>query len=294
MKKLLLVLILSPGIITASRAQDKNKTKTAAAAPSVDTTAKAKKPSAIADKVKSSRKIDGMFMLYQDTTGGSLQMYVKKNQLGKEYIYQSFSINGPNSLYLNQSMHRMNFVFTIRKAFDKLEFSRVNTRFWYDSTNAVSKTAMVDKPEAVFLVEKTLAEDADGYLVNIDGLFLSEKLDPVKPVIAPSPFAAAMFNLGSLNPAKSRYSNVRSFPNNTDVVVDLAYDNPAPMNQGSNDITDARYIRVRMQHSLIEMPQNDFHPRRDDPRIGYFSQMINDQTSISPVPYKDIIQRWKL
>jgi hypothetical protein len=49
-----------------------------------------------------------------------------------------------------------------------------------------------------------------------------------------------------------------------------------------------------MQHSLIEMPQNDFRSRRDDPRVGYFSQLVNDQTIISPVPYKDIIHRWYL
>lgn len=298
MKKLLLVLILTPGLMTASRAQGrKKKAKAAAAAvvtPPADTAAKTKKPGGIADKVKSSRKIDGMFTLYQDTTTGSIQMYVKKDQLGKEYIYQSFSLNGPNSLYLNQSMHRLNFVFRIQKAFDKLEFTRVNTRFWYDTTNPVSKTAMVDKPEAVFLAEKTSAEDADGYLVNIDGLFISEKLDPVKPVIPPSPMASAIFNLGSLNPSKSRYHNIRSFPNNTDVVVDLAYDNPMPLNKGTNDITDARYVRVRMQHSLIEMPENGFYPRRDDPRVGYFMTERDDKTSISPVAYKDIIHRWNL
>jgi hypothetical protein len=49
-----------------------------------------------------------------------------------------------------------------------------------------------------------------------------------------------------------------------------------------------------MQHSLIEMPENGFHSRRDDPRVGYFSQFVNNQTSISPVPYKDIIHRWNL
>lgn len=294
MKKLLLVLVLTPGFLTASRAQDKNKSKTPVAAAAPADSAKTKKPAGIADKVKSCRKIDGMFTLYQDTATGAIQLYVKKDQLGKEYIYQSFSINGPNTLFLNQSMHRLNFVFRIQKAFDKLEFARVNTRFWYDANNPVSKTAMVDKPEAVFLVEKTVGEDADGYLISADGLFISEKLDPVKPVMPPSPMAASMFNLGGLNPGKSRYSNVRSFPNNTDVIVDLAYDNPAPMNQGGNDITDARYIRVRMQHSLIEMPKNDFHARRDDPRVGYFSQFVNDQTSISPVPYRDIIHRWSL
>src|SRR5438477_388661 len=172
--------------------------------------------------------------------------------------------------------------------------AQVNTHFYYDPNNPVSKTAGVDKPEAVFLAEKTVAEDADGYLINADGLFISEKLDPVKPVIPPGPFAAAIFNLGSLNAAKSKYHDVRSFPNNTDVIVDLAYDNPAPLNGGGSDISDPRYIRVRMQHTLIEMPKNDFQPRRDDPRVGYFSQNINDQTSISPVPYKDIINRWNL
>ncbi len=292
MKKFLMVLILSPCLwFTASRAQDKSK-GAAASPPATDTTKK--KPAGITDKVKSSRKFDGLFTLYQDTATGTVQLYVKKKQLGKEYIYQSFSINGPNQLYLNQSMHRATLVFKVQKAFDKLEFARVNTRFWYDRNNPVSKTAEVDKPEAVFLVEKTVAEDADGYLISADGLFISEKLDPVKPLFPPGIPPTAIFNLGNLNPAKSRYSNIRSFPNNSDIVVDLAYDNPAPYNSGTNDITDARYVRVRMQHSLIEMPQNDFRARRDDPRVGYFSQLVNDQTSISPVPYKDIIHRWNL
>ncbi len=291
MKKFLMALIVTPGLLlTAARAQDK---KGAAVPPPVTDTAK-KKPAGITDKIKSCRKVEGMFTLYQDTATGTVQLYVKKNQLGKEYIYQSFSISGPNQLYLNQSMHRATLVFKIEKAFDKLEFSRVNTRFWYDPNNAVSKTASVDKPEAVFLVEKTVAEDADGYLISADGLFISEKLDPVKPLLPPGIPPTAIFNLGMLNPAKSRYANVRSFPNNSDIIVDLAYDNPAPYNSGTSDITDARYVRVRMQHSLIAMPQNDFRARRDDPRVGYFSQFINDQTSISTVPYKDIIHRWHL
>jgi len=291
MKKFLMVLIVTPGLLlTAARAQDK---KGAAAPPPATDSAK-KKPAGITDKVKSCRKVEGLFTLYQDTANGSVQLYVKKNQLGKEYIYQSFSISGPNQLYLNQSMHRATLVFKIEKAFDKLEFSRVNTRFWYDKNNAVSKTASVDKPEAVFLVEKTVGEDADGYLISADGLFISEKLDPVKPLLPPGIPPTAIFNLGMLNTAKSRYANVRSFPNNSDIIVDLAYDNPAPYNSGTSDITDARYVRVRMQHSLIAMPENDFRSRRDDPRVGYFSQFINDQTSISTVPYKDIIHRWHL
>jgi len=87
---------------------------------------------------------------------------------------------------------------------------------------------------------------------------------------------------------------VRSFPQNTDVIVDLAYDNPGASVSAGQDITDPRYVRVRLQHSFIEMPKNEFKPRRDDPRIGYFGQQVNDQTSISPTPYKDVINRWNL
>ncbi len=293
-RNLLLLLIPLFGMLTDISAQKKNKKNQTPEPPKVDTVKKEKPPASITDKVKSSRKIDGMFTLYQDTATGSIQLYVKKDQLGKEYIYQSFSINGPTQLYLNQSMHRATFVFKLQKVFDKMEFARVNTSFWYDKNNPVSKTAMVDKPDAVFISEKVMAEDAGGYLVSADGLFISDKLDPIKPVFPPGPNSQFAFNLGNYNAGKSRYHDVRSFPDNTDIIVDMAYDNPAPLVSGGPAITDARYIRVRMQHSLIEMPENDFRPRMDDPRVGYFTQQVTNQTSISPVPYKDKIHRWNL
>ena len=258
-----------------------------------DSLKNAQKKQSFSDKIKSSKKIDGLFVLYQDTTSGNLQLYVKKEQLNKEFIYQSFSISGPTQLFLNQSMHRANFAFTVKQAFDKLEFLELNTSFYYDKNNAISKTAMVDKPEAVIYSDK-FTEDSAGYLISADGLFISEKLDPIKPNIPQGSFSFPTFNLGNLNPYKSKYFNVRSFPDNTDVVVDLAYDNSNSAVPGNVDITDNRYVRVRMQHSFIAMPDNDFKPRKDDPRIGYFMEQRNDQTSTSVTPYKDMINRWNL
>ncbi|MFT3748839.1 MAG: zinc-dependent metalloprotease [Agriterribacter sp.] len=268
------------------------------ATPTADTTKKAAPPTppkvSIADKIKSSKKIDGLFIVYQDTTTGSVQLYVKKPQIGKEFIYQSFSMGGPTRLFLNQNMIRQTFTFSINKSYDKLEFVQENTNFYYDSTNAVSRAANVDAAPANFFTEKIVAEDSTGYLIAADGLFLSEKLDPIRPTIPPGIPPTMVFNLGMLNTAKSKYSNIRSYPDNTDVIVDLAYDNPMPFNGGGADITDARYNRVRMQHSFLEVPQNDFKPRRDDPRVGYFGAEVTDLTSISPAPYKDFISRWNL
>ena len=259
-----------------------------------DTAKPASKKPTMADKVKGQLKNAGLFTLYQDTATGSVQLYIKKDQLGKEFIYESFSISGPTSLFLNQSMHRSNLVFKIKKAFDKIEFAIVNTGLYYDKNNPVSKTAEVDKPEAIFFSDKYIVEDSLGYLVSADGLFISEKLDPVKPNMPPGPGSAGIFNLGSLNLTKSKYAQLRSFSDNTDVVVDLSYDNPSVTADGGPDIADPRYVRVRMQHSFIAMPENNFVPRKDDPRVGYFMTERNDLTSISPTPYKDMIHHWDL
>jgi len=197
-------------------------------------------------------------------------------------------------MFLNQSMHRATFVLSPKKIYDKIEFFSKNTSFYYDENNAVSKTKDVDKPDAVVFSDKIVAEDSPGYLIAADGFFVSEKLDPVRPVVAPGPMSMFMFNLGQLNASKSRVSGVRSYPNNTDVIVDLAYDNPSPINGGGADITDARYNRIRMQHSFLAMPNNDFAPRIDDPRVGYFGQEVTNLTSISPVPFRDLISKWFL
>lgn len=258
-----------------------------------DSIKKAPKTS-IADKVKSSKKTEGLFTIYQDTVTGSIQLFIKKSQLDKEFIYQSYSMSGPTTLGLNQSMHRATNIFNIKKANDKIEFGLVNTSFYYDKKNPVSKTEGIDIAEAIFLAEKIVAKDSTGYLIAADGLFLSEKLDPVKPIMPPGIPPGAVFNLGNFNSAKSKYHSIRSYPNNTDVTVDLAYDNPAPLNGGGEHITDARYVRVRMQHTFLEMPVNNFKPRRDDSRIGYFGQTITDLTSVKATPYKDIINRWYL
>nr|WP_199080250.1 zinc-dependent metalloprotease [Pedobacter sp. ASV19] len=287
------ITLLSLVLFFASGAFAQKKKKALAADSLKKVQATPPKPS-IKEKIKSSKKIDGLFAMYRDTITGSVQMYVKKDQLGKDYIYQSFSMGGPTTLFLNQNMIRTTWLFYIQKSDDKIELLQRNTNFYYDKSNPVSKAANVDVSDAVFYSDKVAAQDSLGYLISVDGLFLGDKLDPVKPVFPPTLPPGAMFNLGNLNTSKSKYQKIRSFPGNTDVVVELAYDNPMPLNGGGKDITDARYIRVKMQHSFLEVPKNDFRPRRDDPRVGYFGSEVDNLTSLSSTPYKDFISRWNL
>ena len=158
----------------------------------------------IADKVKGSKKMEGLFTIYQDTETGSLQLYIKKSQLGKKFVYQSFAENGPGSIGLGKGNDRDNAVISFKKYYDRIEFQRLNTSYWYDKNNPVSKADDVNKPESIFFVEKIVAEDSLEYLVAADGLFISEKLDNVRRIIRPGSPPESFFDLGALNPAKSQ------------------------------------------------------------------------------------------
>ncbi|HNC37242.1 MAG TPA: DUF5117 domain-containing protein, partial [Saprospiraceae bacterium] len=228
------------------QAQKKKDPAKIVAVDSVKTPAKdTAKKETLADKVKSCKMKDGLFRLYQDTVTGSLMIYVRKEQLEKEYLYQSFSISGPPSLFLNQNMLRETWLFSLRRNFDKIYWSRSNTNFYYDKNNPISRAANADVSESVFAAEKIISKDSLGFLISADNLFLSEKLDPVKPNIPPTIPANSYLNLGTLNKDKSEYWKIRSFPKNTDIIVNLSYENPMPQNDGDNFITDARFITVR-------------------------------------------------
>ena len=69
-----------------------------------------------------------------------------------------------------------------------------------------------------------------------------------------------------------------------------------PTNWGSDrGLTDPRSVNVTLQHSFIKVPENNYKPRYEDPRVGYFTTQVTDLTSPDdPTPYRDLIHRWNL
>ena len=302
MKKIYLFGLLALGLALATApatAQAKKKKKaaetTTAAAKSEDSNAG--KKATIASKTKAAKASEGLMTIYQDTTDGKTYLLLKKDQIGQEFIYWSYAENGLARVGLNRGAFRYNQVFKVSRYYDRIDFEALNTGFFFDPENPLSKSAEANVSTAILLSEKIVAEDeATGdILIEAGNLFMDEKLDRVKPPKPSNPMLAQnMFALGSLNKGKSKYVSIRSYPDNTDVVVDLVYDNPGASNAGGKDVTDPRAITIRIQHSIIAMPENDFLPRRDDPRVGYFGQQVDVMTSPDATNYQDVINRWHL
>ena len=123
---------------------------------------------------------------------------------------------------------------------------------------------------------------------------LKEKLAQVKPSANPKAKPGERFSLGKLSEARSKVVAVNNYPKNTSLLTEMVYENPAPIVQGDEDVTNSRAISVRVQHTLVAMPENDFAPRPADYRVGYFTDRVTDLTSREAAPYRDLINRWHL
>lgn len=258
---------------------------------------KKKKEKTIADLVKDQVVMEGLFKLYQDPKDGSLQMEVRADQLDKEFIYFSHTADGVIEGGHYRGQYRNSKVFKITKHFDKIEFVEVNPYFYFDEDNAISRAASANISPASISVHKIVAtsENEDSYLIKVDNLFKGETFEQVKPSGDPRRKPWEAFSLGKLSGSKTKISEVKNFPENTAIMVDYVYSNPTPLNRGNwFDITDARNVTVKVQHTLLAMPDNDFKPRFDDARVGYFVDYVNDMTSREATPWRDMISRWNL
>lgn len=249
--------------------------------------------SKVEEQKKNTISYEGLFTVYQDTTDGSTKFEIKKDQLGKEFIYFGHTVDGVTDAGQFRGAYRDDKIFKIERYFDKIEFVVQNTRYQFDDESALSNAEMANISNATLISEKILAENDSTFIISGDPIFLTENMNQVKP--SPSPNSRpGGFSLGSLSSSKTKYSDINSYPENIDVVVEYVYENPMPTNGGSDAVTDARAVSIKHQHSFIAMPENDFQPRYDDPRIGYFMTQKDDQVSTSVTPYLDVIHRWHL
>lgn len=249
----------------------------------------------IADFVKNFEAFSGLFQLYRDREKGTVYLLIRKDQIGPEFIYFNHTVDGVVQAGHNRGRFGNEAVFTISRSYDKIEFTGQNTSFYFDPQHPLARASKANISNAVLASEPIVSQDDSGYLVAAGNLFLRESLLQVK-FSGGDPNKAV---LGKLSESKTKFTDLRNYTDNTQLTVDYVFENSSPgwvytEKDRADEITDPRYVSVRVQHSLIRMPKNQFKPRFDDPRIGYFTTQVTDLTTTDPTPYRDFIHRWDL
>ena len=256
---------------------------------------KEKKEKTIEDLTESSRMIDGLFPIYQDTVTGELKMVISHDQLNKDFIYFSQIADGVTEAGSFRGAYGADVVFNIKRYFNKIEFIAPNTNFYFDKDNPLSRSKDANMSHAIISSNKILKEDKeDGrILINVNDLFLSETLRRVKPPRYPGS-SSTRFTLGTFDKGKSKVKEINNYPKNTNLKTEYVYKNPGVLNSGSEAVTDGRYVSIEVFHSMMSMPDDGYEIRYDDPRVGYFLTSVNDMTETGTTNYRDMVNRWRL
>jgi hypothetical protein len=254
-----------------------------------------KKEKTIEELTKSCKKIEGLFTIYQDTITAEVKMSIKEEQLQQEFIYFSQIADGVYEAGSFRGSYRGSTLFEIKKYFNKIEIIATNTNFYFDPENPLSKSKDANISEALISSSKILAHDKEKglYLINANDLFLSETLTRVKQPKRPNS-PPNQFSLGSFDKNKSKIEEIKNYPENTNIKTEYVFKNPSVRNGGSEAVTDGRNVSIKVFHTFLNLPTEDYEVRRDDPRVGYFITQVNDQTATTTTNYRDRIHRWKL
>ena len=249
-----------------------------------------------AEVIEGDAVFEGLFTFYRDRETGETTLRIAPEQFEDEYIYFAHIEDGVVDAGSFRGAYGPRFVFTLERRFDKVAIVRENTAFYFDPDNAISRASEANIARAVLAVQEVVAEDQEtgAILIEADSLFLSESWTQLSPSRDPDADPSREFTVGEFDAEKSQILGVRSYPLNTDIEVEYVFHNPKPLVYGSDAVTDPRNISVKVLHSLIEMPENDYQPRFADPRLGSFNQRVTDLTSAESAPFRDVINRWHL
>ncbi|MCQ8891255.1 zinc-dependent metalloprotease [Pseudoalteromonas carrageenovora] len=254
-----------------------------------------KKPKTLSEMVKDQTEFAGIFNLYQDEKTGEHLMVINDSQLDTPFVYFAHTVDGVTDAGHFRGSYRETKLIEFRKYFDRIDIISKTPRYKFDESSAISKASDANISEAVLASIKIEKEEEGKIAFKVNKLFLSEALHKVSPTPNPADKKAKKrFKVGKLDDKKSRIIKQRPYPNNLDVVVDYVFTNASPTVRGTSAVSDPRSVSVKVQHSFVALPKNNYQPRMDDARIGYFTNQFDKMTSTDWAPYQDVIKRWDL
>ena len=293
MKKIFLLLVLftfvHPIELNAQSGRIKRKKK-AKKEIKVTTPKKKVKAKAYTDFVTPKTKTDeGLFNVHKNDN--KFLYEIPKSYLGKEMILVTRIKDIPADLgggYVNAGS-KINTQVIVWEAFQNKILLKVK------SYNAIAndslpiyKSVKANNLEPVIYAFdiKSQNQDSTAVLVDVTNFFATD----VKAITGLPERYRKTYKVKRLDASRSFINSIKSYPKNIEVIQDFTFDAAAPpSNRNTNTIT------IRINQSMILLPEKPMMPRLYDKRVGYFSIGNVDYNSEAlKADSKRYIRRWRL
>jgi len=246
----------------------------------------------IASVIDKLQKIDGYVPFYVDADAGKI--YMEITRWDKEFLYLVSLPTGvgSNPIGLDRSQLGPTYVVKFERAGNKVLMVQPNYDFRASGNVLQKKSVEESFARSViwgFRVEATEGDrvlvDATNFIVR-DAHGVGERINQMRQ--------------GNYNFDESRSAlylpNTKGFPKNTEVEATVTLTAGGETNNQVNQVTPTgKHVTVRQRHSFVELPDNNYKPRKFDPRTGAIRISFYDYgTDINEDLEKRWIQRFRL
>jgi hypothetical protein len=282
------------------------------------------RPQTIEDRAAGMQKLDGYFPLYWDDRTGSL--YLEIPRFDSEFLFSTGLAAGlgSNDIGLDRGQGGQGRVVTFQRVGPKIFLMQGNESFRSTSSNPAERKSVADSFAKSILFGFTVAAESNGHvLVDATSFFVRDGHG-----------AAGALRPGSYRVDLTRsavyMASTKAFPKNTEIEVTLTFSNegggtgrgggfgpaqgPPQIGAGATggggrggfggglfsgtvaSVTPmAEAVTLREHYSLVELPDDKYVPREDDPRAGYGGLTYVDySTPIGEPMVKHFVRRHRL
>jgi hypothetical protein len=286
---LLLFLFLNTSLI-AQESSEKATNDTTKTEKKEEEKSKNKKPKEpkFEELIEDFTRIEGLFTIYSNEKEGKVYLEISQDQFGPLYLCNITRQSGDGSLFDSGAMLD-EFPFFIKQVGKKIQFIRKNVKFRASKNAAINRAVEQDFPNSLWASAKIASqphEERGSILIDATEIFMQDyNLVGYRSEQAKMPY--------SFDKGDSYFSELNSFPENTEIEVTLHFKSTKPLPVFT--LSDSRSMLHRYHYSLSTLPETDYKPRIADDRLGHFLTLFQDYTSVlEDTPYKYYITRWQL
>jgi hypothetical protein len=256
----------------------------------------------IEERTSAMQKLDGYFPLYWDERTGTLWLEIPR--FNTEFLYTSGLAAGlgSNDIGLDRGQGGGGKVVSFERAGPKVFMVQGNESFRSSSANPAERRSVEDSFAKSILWGFTVAAESNGRVL----------VDATDFVVRDGHGAANALRPGTYRVDKARSAvympRTKGFPKNSEIEVTLTFaaepttgarggfsgptQGPPPIGAAggrgggfggglfSGSVASVTptpdSVTIREHYSLVELPDNNFKPRFDDPRAGYFGPNFVD------------------
>ena len=229
--------------------------------------------SAITEKTNSMKKMEGYFDIYWDSTNGKIWLEINQFDVELLYVNSLTAGMGSNDVGLDRNQLGQDRIVYFHRVGPKVLLIQPNYRYRANTDDPKEKAAVADGFAKSTLWGFEVAAEQNGRaLVDATDFFLADAHGVVAKLKAQK--------MGDYKVDKSRSAihipATMNFPENTEIEALMTYTGTDPGTYVRQVTPTPESITMRLHHSFVKLPDDNYTPRNYDPRAGYGSVSFQD------------------